>query len=76
MNDPRYRAPVGGMAVDVLPEKLRAAIATLEKQFPGLGLALFVFDFGAGGLSYISNADRSDMVRAVREWLRKNDRNN
>lgn len=71
-SDPRYQAPVGNMAAEVLPTKLKAAIADLERQFPGLGLTLFVFDFGpSGGMSYISNAERADMVRALREFLRK-----
>lgn len=74
MNDPRYQAPVGGMSAPVLPEKLRAAMLELEKQFPGLGVTLFVFDYGgatAGGIGYISNARRDDMINAITEWLQK-----
>jgi hypothetical protein len=76
--DPRYTVPVGGIAADVLPAKLRTAIEGLQQQFPKLGITLFVFDFlnAGGGISYISNAERGDMIRAVREWLRKNDRTN
>lgn len=73
MNDPRYTSPVGKMSEAVLPDKLRAAIKDLEKQFPGLGVTLFVFDFGGpgGGISYISNAERSGMIETVREWIKK-----
>lgn len=73
MNDPRYTSPVGGMGTGVLPAKLQAAMDDLNKRFPGLGVTLFVFDFGGPmkGISYISNAERADMVRALREWLQK-----
>ncbi len=39
------------------------------KQF---GFALFIFEFGkteGGRVNYVSNADRPDMLVAVREWL-------
>lgn len=35
---------------------------------PPLGFMLMVFDFGEGGfLSYVSNAQRADMVKVLRE---------
>ncbi len=42
-----------------------------EKRQQGrVGFALFLFDFGEGGnLSYVSNAQRADMVKNVEEWL-------
>lgn len=37
---------------------------------PDVGCALFTFHFGeGGGISYMSNSDRSDMIAAIREWL-------
>lgn len=37
-----------------------------------VGFAFIVFDFGPGGfLSYMSNANRSDMAQALREWLER-----
>jgi hypothetical protein len=37
-----------------------------------VGFALFVFDFGEkGNLAYVSNAQRADMIAAVKEWLEK-----
>lgn len=40
----------------------------------GLGFALLVFDFGPGGnLAYVSNARREDMLRAMREFIEKNE---
>lgn len=37
-----------------------------------LGFALLVFDFGAGGfLTWMSNANREDMIRVLREFTEK-----
>ena len=37
---------------------------------PTIGFALFVFEFNkVGRINYISNAERSDMTKAVEEWL-------
>lgn len=39
---------------------------------PGVGFALLVFDFGEGGsLTWISNAERDDMLRALQEFMQK-----
>ncbi len=66
----RYREMLNGLAGgidDVLNGKDRD---------PGepkrVGFALFMFEFGnieANRVNYISNADRSEMLTAVREWL-------
>lgn len=38
----------------------------------GVGFSLIVFDFGEGGnLAYVSNANRSDMIRSLEELLAK-----
>jgi hypothetical protein len=37
---------------------------------PGSGFALFLFDFGEeGSTAYVSNGEREDVIRLVREWL-------
>jgi hypothetical protein len=42
----------------------------LEKELPGLGYALFVFEFFRPGVAnYISNAQRADMIKALEETL-------
>lgn len=47
---------------------LRDLAAGIEQIFPGMGFAVIMFDFGAPGVSnYISNAQRSDMITALRE---------
>lgn len=39
---------------------------------PGWGFALLVFTFGGGGtMTYISNAQRADMVKAMQEFIAK-----
>ncbi len=54
-----------------LEESARAVAKQIGASMrPGVGFALFVFDFGEkGNLAYISNAQRVFMVKAVEEWL-------
>jgi hypothetical protein len=54
--------------------RLRTVINRLERDFPGNGIILMVFDTQAAGdtpkdvhMSYISNAQRKDMIPALRE---------
>ena len=59
---------------------MSALAAGLDGAFNGkakgadkrVGFALFTFNFGqidGGRVNYISNADRADMIAAVKEWL-------
>jgi hypothetical protein len=61
-----------------LERRVRELAELLEREVPratGVGFALFLFNFGDGGaISYISNAQRETMVRAVREWLGRQER--
>ncbi len=59
---------------EILAERerlLRTSLSALLEVFPkDTGLALFAFDFGDGGhMSYVSNANRQDMIKSVQEWL-------
>jgi hypothetical protein len=47
----------------------------LKQSMPeGVGFAVLVFDFGGkGNLAYVSNAQRPDMLRAMREFITKNE---
>ncbi len=49
----------------------------IQKQLPKeFGFALIVFPFYNGGISnYISNAERSDMIKALRETADRIERN-
>lgn len=49
---------------------MRKLANRLKKEIPGLGFALFVFEFHKPGISnYISNAQRDDMIKALEETL-------
>lgn len=73
MTDKRFATGIKGITPEELPDKLRAAIADVEKHFPkGTGIAVFTFDLnahGAGGFGYIANAKREDMIEALVEWI-------
>lgn len=46
--------------------------ALKDVMYPGVGYALFLFDFGYdGNTAYISTADRDDMKRFIKEWLER-----
>ncbi len=50
----------------------RLADAIVEGLPPGSGFTLLVFDFGeSGNLSYISNAQRPDMLAVFQEMVRR-----
>ncbi len=54
------------MVARAIDETLPRLIGTADR----VGFAVFVFDFGDGGnLAYCSNADRTTMISAVKEWL-------
>jgi hypothetical protein len=68
-DDPRYRVGVGGLSPEELGEKLREAIAAVERIVPNVSIALFVFDKPPRtGLGYISSAMREDVATAVGNW--------
>lgn len=54
----------------------RALALAIREELPnGVGFALFVFDLGEGGfMTWNSNANRQDMVRALRELIQRLDR--
>jgi hypothetical protein len=63
-------------------ELLQAVAQGLDDIFNGterpkrIGFAVFVFEFGqtsGGRVNYVSNADRADMMVAVKEWLARHE---
>jgi len=57
----------------VLEEEARKLARVIGGTLPeGIGFALLLFDFGEGGnLTYLSNAQRDDMLRALQEFMQK-----
>ncbi|WP_395066238.1 hypothetical protein [Paraburkholderia silvatlantica] len=52
--------------------------AVLDDVFKGKGFALLVFDFGSpegnpGMMNFLSNADRDDLLCAMREFIAANE---
>ena len=59
-------------AEQVTAEKMRIIGMKIQEEAPGLGFALFIFEFYKPGMSnYISNARREDMVIALEETLER-----
>lgn len=58
-------------------EDMQAAFAGLCDVFPGVGLALFLFDADAAGprANYISNTDRKQTLAAIKEWVARQEAN-
>ena len=53
-------------------EQMRELARLIEPRIKGLGFALFVFPFKEPGISnYISNADRNDMIKALKEKVKR-----
>jgi hypothetical protein len=57
-------------------ERLQEVACTIASMLPAFtGFALLCFDFnlkpGQGRLEYVSNAQRPDIVRAMKEWIAK-----
>ena len=66
----RFRVPVEAEIV----EKLRAFARDLDVRMPqGYGFTLLMFPFGEEGVvTYISNAERETMLKAMSEFIRVN----
>lgn len=58
----------------ILEKECRRLADIIAKELPPgqQGFALFLFDFGLpGNLAYVSNGQREDMIKTVREWLER-----
>jgi hypothetical protein len=67
-----YRVPIDP-EMKLLMNKIAQII---NSQLPkGWGFALFLMQYGADGtMTYISSAERQDIVNAMREWIALVDR--
>lgn len=51
-------------------EEMRELALKIQTEIKGLGFALIVFQFNEPGISnYISNAQRVDMIKAMKETI-------
>jgi hypothetical protein len=49
-------------------------MVALTKSFPGMGVGLMVFDLDKPGrMNWISNANRADMIVAMKEFIARNE---
>lgn len=56
--------------------RIHAALEEYKGE-PRLGFALLLFEFGGGGsMFYISDAVRADMLKAMKEFIAKQERTN
>lgn len=60
--------------------KLQNIAQNIDKELPeGFGFALLTFKFNAepdtSDLMYVSNANRQDIVKAMKEWIEKTENN-
>jgi hypothetical protein len=62
---------VGRKALEAGTRELHAAVKEkLAELFgPKVGFAILLFNFGAGSMAYLSNAERDSMISLVKEWL-------
>lgn len=68
MNDAKIQQEIE----QALKDLASAIQYTIEYGFGKMGFALIVFEFGKPGISnYISNAERKDMIKALREMADK-----
>ena len=60
-----------------IEQKLKEKARMIAEGLPeGWGFMLFIFSFGDGGATfYISNAQREDMIEAMKEWIERNEAN-
>lgn len=57
-------------------EKLRTIGRSLKDQMPeGFGFTLLIFSYTPGAMFYMSSAERTDMIAAMREFIAKHEYN-
>lgn len=66
---------------DVIKSKLRQLAVFLDEVLNGtdrpkqIGFGLFIFSFKGPEFFWISNAERADMVKVLREWIKREEPN-
>jgi hypothetical protein len=69
--DDRWAEPVNKVQPEELAKKMRQAHDRVRELFPPhTGVMIMTFDFGeGGGVGYICNGNRSDMMKLMEEWI-------
>lgn len=69
-HSPVTQLPMGDRAIHT-EDAMRELAGVLKAKLPAsMGFTVFVFDYDKGGtLSYLSTADREDMIGMIRRWL-------
>lgn len=53
-------------------QQMRDLADKIKKEIPGLGFALLVYEFNNPGIAnYISNGQRQDMIKAMKETIER-----
>ena len=64
------------MANQIGGQEMRNLANKIKKEIPGLGFGVLVFQFNKPSLSnYISNAQRADMIKAMKETIERLENN-
>lgn len=70
-DDPRFE-----IKNDEITEILRRVGTSVNKEMPdGWGFGLFIFQFRGEGFFWISDANRADMIKALREFIKREEPN-
>lgn len=60
------------MSLEVDGQKMRDLADMVKREIPGIGFAILVFDFHKPGIgNYVSNAEREDMILALKETVQR-----
>lgn len=66
-------SPMERAAREMLEHKCRTLAYSVTRKLPkGVGMCLFLYDFGPeGALAYMSNGNRADVIKMLEEFLAK-----
>jgi len=67
--DPRYE-----IENDEMKETMRRLGGVINELLPdGWGFTIFLFEYNGESMFWMSSAERADMIKALREFIRKNE---
>ena len=62
---------------EFVKQHLQVIAQKVDNELPtGFGFVVLTFEFGkTGQMMYVSNAEREDIVKAMKEWIAKTENN-